>query len=100
MSASPMQHLTGVLRQNGLIRFMEYFAELYPTSHLKDLAVESVGPGRQIVVQGRRVINFGSDSFLGLDEDPRVQEAIVRGLRQWGAHNGASRVFASVRANE
>jgi 7-keto-8-aminopelargonate synthetase-like enzyme len=51
-------------------------------------------------VGGRRVINFGSDSFLGLDQDPRVQAAVSRGLRTWGAHNGASRAFASVRSNE
>ena len=45
------------------------------------------------------VINFGSDSFLGLDRDPRVIEAIRRGLDRWGTHNGASRAFASVRSN-
>ena len=46
-----------------------------------------------------RVINFGSDSFLGLDQDPRVQRAIRLGLKKWGSHNGSSRAFASVRAN-
>src|SRR5207245_4694843 len=48
---------------------------------------------------GHRVVNFGSDSFLGLDQDSRVQEALLRGMRKWGTHNGASRAFASVRAN-
>ncbi|HEV3204416.1 MAG TPA: pyridoxal phosphate-dependent aminotransferase family protein, partial [Gemmataceae bacterium] len=37
---------------------------------------------------------------LGLDQDPRVQEAVIRGTAKWGTHNGASRAFASVRANE
>ena len=32
--------------------------------------IDEAGPGREIVVLGRRVINFGSDSFLGLDQDP------------------------------
>jgi len=36
---------------------------------------------------------------LGLDQDPRVQEAIIRGVERWGTHNGASRAFACVRAN-
>ena len=45
------------------------------------------------------MINFGSDSFLGLDQDLRVQQAIRHGLRKWGTHNGSSRAFASVRAN-
>ncbi len=99
MTATPMQQLAGVLRQNGLIRFIEHFAELFPTSHLKDLTVDELGPNRSMRVGGREVTNFGSDSFLGLDQDPRVQEAICRGVRRWGTHNGASRAFASVRAN-
>jgi len=95
-----MQTLNRVLRQNGLIRFIEHFAERFPTSHMKDMVVDEMGADRGMTVNGRRVINFGSDSFLGLDQDPRVKEAVVRGTRQWGTHNGASRAFSSVRANE
>jgi 7-keto-8-aminopelargonate synthetase-like enzyme len=94
-----MQKLAAVLRQNGLIRFIEHYAALFPDNHLKDLVVDEIGPNRQIAVKGHRVINFGSDSFLGLDQDPRVQDALVRGVARWGTHNGASRAFASVRAN-
>jgi glycine C-acetyltransferase len=99
MTPPPMQNLAHVLRQNGLIRFIEHYAERFPDSHLKDLVVDEIGPNREIAVNGRRVINFGSDSFLGLDQDPRVKAAVVRGVETWGTHNGASRAFASVRAN-
>ena len=95
MTALPMQKLAGLLRRNGLVRFIEHYAELFPTSHLKDVVVDEMGANREIRVQGRTVINFGSDSFLGLDQDPRVQEALVRGVARWGTHNGASRAFAS-----
>jgi 7-keto-8-aminopelargonate synthetase-like enzyme len=95
-----MQQLTRGLRQNGLIRFIEHFEKLCPTSHLKDLVVERIGPDRVIQVAGKQVVNFGSDSFLGLDQNPRVQDAIRRGLEKWGTHNGASRAFASVEANQ
>src|SRR5262249_22756477 len=70
-----------------------------PTTHLKDLVVDEIGSHRRIVVGGRSVVNFGSDSFLGLDQDLRVQEAVQRGTQRWGTHNGASRAFASVRSN-
>jgi 7-keto-8-aminopelargonate synthetase-like enzyme len=53
-----------------------------------------------MVVNGHCVINFGSDSFLGLDQDPRVQEAVIRGVKRWGTHNGASRAFSCVRSND
>ena len=95
-----MHNLAQALRQHGLVRFLDHFARQYPHAHLKDLVVDRLGPNREMEVNGRRVINFGSDSFLGLDQDPRVHGAIAAGAHQWGAHNGASRAFASVRANE
>src|SRR5262249_11407774 len=101
MTQPPMRQLTEALRQNGLIRFIEHFAELFraASSHLKDLVVEHIGPDRAVTIMGRTVVNFGSDSFLGLDHDPRVQEAVRRGVERWGTHNGASRAFSSVQSN-
>jgi glycine C-acetyltransferase len=98
-ASAPMENLGRALRQNSLVRIIEQFGREHPDAHLKDLVIDEAGPGRRIVVNGRRLINFGSDSFLGLDQDPRVQEAIRRGLVRWGTHNGSSRAFASVRAN-
>src|SRR5204862_2614571 len=66
---------------------------------MKDMVTDDSRPDRTALINGARVVNFGSDSFLGLDQDPRVQEAVVRGTQKWGTHNGASRAFASVRAN-
>jgi len=100
MSPSPLKNLAQALRQHGLVRFVEHFAREFPDIHLKDVVVDDLGPHREMRVEGRTVINFGSDSFLGLDQDPRVQEAIRQGVRKWGAHNGASRAFSSVRSNE
>jgi 7-keto-8-aminopelargonate synthetase-like enzyme len=94
-----MDRLMQALKRNTLVRIFEEFEEAFPESHLKDLVVEEMGAGREILVQGRWVINFGSDSFLGLDRDPRVIEAIRRGVDRWGSHNGTSRAFASVRSN-
>lgn len=100
MSRAPMDALAQALRQNGLVRFVEHFERQFPDTHLKDVIVDELGPHREMTIGGRRVINFGSDSFLGLDQDPRVREAIRRGVGVWGTHNGASRAFSSIRANE
>jgi 7-keto-8-aminopelargonate synthetase-like enzyme len=96
----PMQSLNRAMRQSGLIRFMEHFQARFPTSHMKDMVVDEMRTNRSMTVQGREVVNFGSDSFLGLDQDSRVKEAVIRGTQEWGTHNGASRAFSSVRANE
>ena len=100
MTPTPMLRLAHAMRQHGLVRFVEHFKELFPDKHLKDLIVDELGPHREMAVDGHHVINFGSDSFLGLDQDPRVKEALARGIQRWGTHNGASRIFASVRSNE
>jgi 7-keto-8-aminopelargonate synthetase-like enzyme len=94
-----MQKLARAMGQHGLVRFLERMNDLCPTDHLKDLVVEEMGADRTAVIDGRRVTNFGSDSFLGLDRHPRVQQALIQGLRKWGTHNGCSRAFASVQAN-
>jgi len=100
MSRAPLDNLAHALRRNGLVRYIEHFAQEFPHIHLKDVIVDELGPHREMRVDGRTVINFGSDSFLGLDQDPRVQEAIVEGVHKWGSHNGASRAFSSVRSSE
>lgn len=97
--STPMDNLVAALKKHGLVRFLEHFADQYAGSHLKDVVVDEMGPQRTMAIAGRNVINFGSDSFLGLDQDPRVKDAIINGIRQWGTHNGSSRAFSSVRAN-
>src|SRR5262249_2475495 len=97
----PIQHLCESLRRNGVARFISHFESLFPDSHMhmKDQVVDAAGPGREIVISGHRVVNFGSDRFLGLDQDRRVKEAIIRGREKGGTHNGSWRAFTSVRAN-
>ncbi|MCE9561763.1 MAG: aminotransferase class I/II-fold pyridoxal phosphate-dependent enzyme [Planctomycetes bacterium] len=79
-----------------LVRHFEQYFRDYPDLHMKDMTLGAVGPDRKVNLNGRWVVNFGSDSFLGLDQDPRLKEAIRRGLERWGTHNGTSRAFSSV----
>ena len=51
--------------------------------------------GRHVTIQGQRVINFGSCSYLGLEMDPRLIEGGQRALANYGTQFAASRLFAS-----
>jgi 7-keto-8-aminopelargonate synthetase-like enzyme len=95
----PLDRLIGSLARTGMTRFFQRLFADYPDLLMKDQTVEAVRPDRTFQLAGRWVTNFGSDSFLGLDQDPRVQEAIERGVRDWGTHNGSSRAFSSVAPN-
>ena len=92
---SPSKRLVDNLRMSKLVKFYEFANERFGELHLKELAVSAVGPERQMRVGNHDLINFGFDSFLGLDHDPRVSEALVRGAQKWGTQFGASRAFAS-----
>ena len=97
--SDPLDLLSTALEGSTLVRYLGGFFRDHPDLHMKDMTLEAVGPDRQVKLDGRWVVNFGSDSFLGLDRDPRVLDAVRRGLERWGSHNGSSRAFASVEAN-
>jgi 7-keto-8-aminopelargonate synthetase-like enzyme len=96
---TPLEQQAIALSEMGLTRFFRRMMTEKPDVLMKNMTVEAVRPGRWVRMEGRWVRNFGSDSFLGLDQHPHVQEALARGVQQWGTHNGTSRAFSSVSAN-
>lgn len=52
--------------------------------------------GRELLVSGldaEVVINFSSQDYLGLAQDERMQEAVARGMRDFGVHSAGSPAF-------
>ncbi|HUY34797.1 MAG TPA: pyridoxal phosphate-dependent aminotransferase family protein [Pirellulales bacterium] len=96
--SSPLDGLVQGLQQSKLVRFFEQMDGRFGSIHLKELAVAEVGPRREMRIAERELVNFGFDSFLGLDQHPKVAEALVRGTRRWGTQFGASRAFAVCQA--
>lgn len=50
--------------------------------------------GREVQVNGATVINFASNDYLGLANDPAIIKAIAEGANQWGAGSGASHLVS------
>ena len=50
--------------------------------------------GTEVEVNGQRLIMIGSNDYLGLSHDRRVQEAAQKGVRRWGTGPGGSRFLS------
>ncbi|HVO90931.1 MAG TPA: 8-amino-7-oxononanoate synthase [Casimicrobiaceae bacterium] len=61
---------------------------------LRERRVVGSAPGPRIEVDGRAVLAFASNDYLGLAGDPRVRDALCEGARHWGAGAGASHLLA------
>jgi len=49
--------------------------------------------GREIIVEGKKVLNFCSNNYLGLADDVRLRQAAVDSIEQEGLGSGASRLI-------
>ncbi len=48
--------------------------------------------GREIILEGKRVLNFCSNDYLGLANDARIKKAAIEGIKEYGLGSGASRL--------
>src|SRR3954449_11821410 len=49
--------------------------------------------GRTVVLNGSTHINFGSCSYLGLELDPRMREAVIEAVNRYGTQFSSSRAY-------
>jgi glycine C-acetyltransferase len=46
-----------------------------------------------MTVDGKRVLNFCTNNYLGLANHPKIKEAAKRAIDEWGAGPGAVRIW-------
>lgn len=51
--------------------------------------------GRSITLNGKRMVSFGSCSYLGLETDGRIKEAAIDAIRRYGSQFSSSRTYTS-----
>jgi 8-amino-7-oxononanoate synthase len=63
--------------------------------HLREI---SSAQGPQVEIDGRRLINFSSNDYLGLANDPRLQKAAIAAIDEFGVGAGASRLISGTQS--
>ncbi|MBT9314810.1 aminotransferase class I/II-fold pyridoxal phosphate-dependent enzyme [Leptothoe spongobia] len=53
--------------------------------------------GREVIINNKKVIDFASCNYLGLDLDEEVMAAIPEAMKKWGVHPSWTRAVASPR---
>src|SRR5215212_2863137 len=71
-----LERLRTRLKRHKVTRIGLEFLDRCADIHLKDLVIDDMDDHRGASILGHTVVNFGSDSFLGLDRDERVQKAM------------------------
>src|SRR6266571_231530 len=54
--------------------------------------------GAIVDLAGKRLINFSSNDYLGLASDPRLREAAIAAIREFGIGAGASRLISGTQS--
>ena len=49
--------------------------------------------GTEVLWEGRRLVNFSSNDYLGLSQHPKLKEAAAEAANRWGAGAGAARLI-------
>src|SRR6266536_5159617 len=63
--------------------------------HLREIS-SSQAP--EIEIEGRRLLNFSSNDYLGLANDPRLREAAIDAINEFGVGAGASRLISGTQS--
>ena len=84
--ATPDEHLHAVdeVLSDGVRRGMMH-------NHVEDAELD----GRHVTIDGQRLVNFGSCSYLGLETHPQLKAAVRDAVDRFGTQFSSSRAYAS-----
>ncbi|MGA2684747.1 MAG: 8-amino-7-oxononanoate synthase [Verrucomicrobiota bacterium] len=68
-------------------------ADLRGRGLLRELRRVDSPPGTRIQIDGQTLLNFSSNDYLGLANDPRLKDAAIKAVEKFGAGSGASRLI-------
>ncbi len=90
-----LYNMAKIKHNNFLETVNEVFTDAKEEGVLHLYADENELPGRTIIIKGKRLFHFGTTGYLGLEQDPRLKEAAVSAIRQYGTQFPLSKSYIS-----
>jgi 7-keto-8-aminopelargonate synthetase-like enzyme len=78
--------------------FVEQLQALRTRSLYRQLREIGTAQGANIDLVGKRLINFSSNDYLGLANEPRLREAAIATIQEFGVGAGASRLVSGTQS--
>jgi 8-amino-7-oxononanoate synthase len=72
----------------------ERLAAIHEQGLYRELRCVESAQGPRIRIRGQSLLNFSSNDYLGLANEPALKEAAIEALNQYGAGAGASRLIS------
>lgn len=63
---------------------------LYPRVHV----IEGISSTPEIIIRGKKLLHFASANYLGLANDARISEAVIKGINEYGLHPTGARLIS------
>lgn len=78
--------------------FDEQLEELRTRSLYRQLREISTAQGPEVSLDGQHLVNFSSNDYLGLANDPRLRAAAIATIHEFGVGAGASRLICGTQS--
>ena len=75
-----------------LSSFTQEISELREKGRYRRLRRVSTPQDTVVAIEGKKLLNFSSNNYLGLANHPDVVEAFIKYARKYGVGSGASRL--------
>jgi glycine C-acetyltransferase len=88
------QSIQNTVQTTGKMDFVAQQIQELKDQHLyQSLRVVESRQGPEIVLDGKRVLNFSSNDYLGFSQHPRIMEAAKKAIDDYGVGSGAVRTI-------